>query len=139
MNWPPSETHITTWWCFHRNELVISFLDAQLAAKYQRANPEGRIYSNLSQDDQASKEVYLPRPEGLLSLRSSSQGQSYSLVLDFATEDNARVWHEKALITSIIPDRSKKRVYISREVRSQKLMAPRQVSNDAHLTAPGTI
>ncbi len=139
MNWPPSETHITTWWCFHRNELVISFPDAQLAAKYQRANPEGRIYSNLLEDDQASKEVYLPRPEGLLSLRSSSQGQSYSLVLDFATEDNARVWHEKALITSIIPDRSKKRVYISREVRSQKLMAPRQVSNDAPLTAPGTI
>ena len=94
-------------WCFIRDELVIGFPSAQLAHEYQRMNHEGRIYAS-------EKDVYLPRPEGLISLRSSSQGEHYSLVLEFRSEMEARAWKEKVLISSMFPDRSRTYAYINK-------------------------
>ena len=121
MNLLPSKIQFTCYWCFQRNELVVSFPDAYLATVYQDANPEGRIFSS-SKSEQERKEVYLPRPDGISSLRSSSQGQSYSLVLEFAKKGQAEDWHKKALIGSMFPERSTTCVYINREIRSEILV-----------------
>lgn len=121
MNLLPSKIQLTCYWSFQRNELVVSFSDPYLATVYQDANPEGRIYSS-TKNGQERNEVYLPRPDGISCLRSSSQGQSYSLVLEFAKEGQAEDWHKKALIGSMFPERSPTCVYINREIRSALLI-----------------
>lgn len=100
-------------WCFVRNELVVSFPSSQLAIEYQRMNPEGRIYAPTG-DNLSVKDVYLPRPEGLISIRSSSQAEHYSLALEFRSETEARQWNEKVSISTIFPDRSKTHAYINK-------------------------
>ena len=121
MNPLPSKIQLTCYWSFQRNELVVGLPDAYLATVYQDANPEGRIYSS-SKSEEERNEVYLPRPDGIICLRSSSQGQSYSLVLQFAMKGQAEDWHKKALIGSMFPDRSATCVYINREIRSELLV-----------------
>ena len=121
MNTLPSKIQLTCYWCFQRNELVVSFPNAYLATVYQDANPEGRIYSS-SKTEQERNEVYLPSPDGISFLRSSSQGQIYSLVLEFAKKRQAEDWHKKALIGSMFPERSATCVYINREIRREILM-----------------
>ena len=121
MNPLPSKIQLACHWSFQRDELVVSFPDAYLATVYQDANPEGRIYSS-SKSEQERNEVYLPRPDGIICLRASSQGQSYSLVLEFAKEGQAEEWHKKALIGSMFPERSATCVYMNREIRSELLI-----------------
>ena len=106
---------LSSWWCLIRNELVIGFPNSQSASEYQRANPEGRILS------QATRDVYLPRPQGLIGIRCSSQ-KDYSLVLEFASEEETMAWHAKALISSVFPDYIKTRAYLPREVKIGKLL-----------------
>ena len=106
--------------CFIRTELVINFPDSQSAIEYQRANPEGRIFAL------APNEVYLPRPQGLISIRSSSQ-TDFSIVLEFASEKETRAWHGKMLLTSIFLDHVKTRAYLLREVRPEKFMGRHMV------------
>lgn len=101
---------LTSRWCLIRNELVIGFPDSQSASEYQRANPEGRILS------QASREVYLPRPQGLTGIRCSSQ-KDYSLVLEFVSEEETMTWHAKVLISSVFLGFIKTRAYLPREVK----------------------
>lgn len=108
-------------WCFNRNELVITFPSAQLALEYQRSNPEGRIFAESR--EYTDKDVYLPRPEGLSCLRSSTQGNFFSLVLEFDSEREARAWDEKVLICTIFPDRSKTHAYINK-----RFLMPNKVS-----------
>ena len=103
-----------------RNELAIGFPDSQTASEYQRANPEGRIYA------EANKEVYLPRPEGLIAIRSSSQA-AYSLVLEFVSEEQTRAWHSKSLLSSILSDHVKTRAYLQREVKLDRFVGEHAV------------
>lgn len=110
-----TKVSLSSRWCLTRNELVISFPDWQTASDYQRANPEGRIYTP------ANKEVYIPRPEGLIAIRSSSQS-IYSLVLEFASEEETNAWHRKILISSIFPDHVTTRAYLHREVKTDRFM-----------------
>ena len=134
MNPLPSKIQLACYWCFQHNELVLSFPEAYLATLYQQRNPEGRIYSS-PKSEQASNEVYLPRPDGLIRLHSSSQDQSYSLVLEFAKKGQAEDWYEKTLISSfcLFPESNMSsfshsresdttRVYIKREIRKEILM-----------------
>ena len=100
-------------WCFNRNELVITFPNSRTACEYQRINPEARIFGNSR--EYSDKDVYLPHPQGLSSLRGSSQGEHFSLVLEFASEREARAWDEKVLIGSILGERSKVHVYINKK------------------------
>ena len=118
----PAKISLGSWWCLTRNELIISFPDAQLASEYQRANPEGRIFV------QAGNEVYLPRPKGLIAIRSSSQS-TYSLVLEFSSGEDTRAWHNKVLISSIFPDHVKTRAYVHREVKVDTIIAANVVCN----------
>ena len=113
---------LSSWWCLIRNELVISFPDSQSASEYQRANPEGRILS------QANREVYLPRPQGLIAIRCSSQS-NYSLVLEFASEEETMAWHTKVLISSVFSAYIKTRAYIPREVKIDKFLPGGLVCN----------
>ena len=110
-------------WCFKRDELVITFPTQQLALDYQRANPEGRIFASLWEN--TNNDVYLPRPEGLKSLRSSTQSEFFSLVLEFNSESQARTWNDKVLFSTIYSDRSKTHAYINK-----KLLMPSTVSNN---------
>lgn len=108
---------LNTRWCFIHNELVIGFPDSRLASDYQQANPEGRIYAN------ANKEVYLPRPEGMVSLRSSSRSDHFSFVLEFRSEEETRAWHKKARISTMFPDDIiMRRVYIDRGLDASRIV-----------------
>ena len=112
MSYRDSKVSLNSRWCFTRNELVISFPDSQLAQDYQRYNPEGRIFATSR--EYTDTDVYLPHPEGLQSIRSSSQGEHFSLVLEFGSEKEARAWDQKVLISTIFPDRSKTLAYINK-------------------------
>ena len=111
---------LTSRWCFKRDEIVITFPTTQSALEYQRLNPEGRILGNSR--GHTSKDVFLPRPEGLVSIRSSTQGEFFSLVLDFESEMEAAAWNGKVLISTMYPERSRASAYINK-----KFLMPNQV------------
>ena len=72
--------------------------------------------------------MYLPRPQGLIAIRCSSQS-NYPLVLDFASEEETTAWHAKVLISSVFSDYIKTRAYLPREVRIDKFLREDMVCN----------
>ena len=96
-------------YCFKRKEFVVRFPDSQLASEYQRANPEGRILL-----DQSSRDVYLPLPDMLSSIRASSQS-GYSFVLAFDSARAASAWSNNAGLGLVSADDDYE-VYVRREI-----------------------
>ena len=96
--------------CFKRNEFVIHFDESQSASDYQRRNPERRIFA-----DESSKDVYLPLPSSMASLRASSNTE-FSFVIRFYSEGAASSWSSKSGLGSVSADDDLD-VYIRRDVK----------------------
>ncbi len=68
--------------------------------------------------------MFLPHPEGLVGLRSSSQWPgTYSLVLDFESAAALGEWRRRAELISNVFNERPTSAYILREIKSEALVA----------------
>lgn len=96
--------NIDVYYDFEEKEFRIMFDNSLRAEQYQVLNREGRIYKDT--DDRS---VWIPSPEGLRALRSSS----YGFVFCFKETSIAKKWCERVIVAKVYPD-TPKHAYIVR-------------------------